>query len=134
MPSPPPTKPGETRALWWAGFGLTLASAAALSAFAYVHGLWPWLGAYDKVVHFGAAGALAFCLDGALARREVKAFGFMVPVAALCVLMPAGIDEVAQALAPLRTPSLGDYLADVLGVVSFVWLSRRVGAPPRARV
>jgi VanZ family protein len=115
---------------WWSGFGAIAAGAGYLSLLAYREGL-PELFArvqqFDKVVHFSTAGLLAFFLDGALRRRSAFTIGgFAMPLAALLILVPAGIEEFLQRYSALRTSSIWDFTADLLGVLVLLPLSRRV--------
>jgi VanZ family protein len=115
---------------WWSGFGAIAAGAGYLSMLAYREGL-PDLFArvqqFDKVVHFATGGLLAFFLDGALRRRSAFTIGgFAMPLAALLVLVPAGIEEYLQRYSALRTSSIWDFTADLLGVLALLPLSRRV--------
>jgi VanZ family protein len=114
---------------WWGGLFFVGAVAFGLTALAYVEGLPLFLiqGRTDKVLHFTFAGLLAFFLDGALRRRGIGPGG-RIPLAAVLVLVPAGIEEYLQRYATFRTASLGDFAADVAGVIFFLWLSRRAAA------
>jgi len=114
---------------WWAGFAAVTAGALWLTQRAYLHGLPVVLNKVwesDKIIHFVIAGLLAFFLDGALARRSAFVIrGFAVPLAAVLVLVPTGIEECLQSLSELRTASIWDYAGDVAGVLAFIPLSRR---------
>lgn len=86
----------------------------------------------DWVGHAIGIGGLAFFADGAMKRRPIlHGHGSL---AAVLVLAAAGIEEYCQRFSPRRSSSWGDYAADVVGVIFFVWLSRRVEAAraPRA--
>ena len=78
-------------------------------------------------LRFGLGGALAFALDGVLRRRMLRIGPIAAPLAAILVLVPAGIEEFLQRYSINRTSSFGDFAADVVGVSFFVWLSRRLG-------
>ena len=113
---------------WWAGFVVVSAVALYLTFRAYQEGL-PSVFRHDgvdKVVHFWIAGLLALFMNGGLGRRVV--FG-RVPLAAVLVLVPTGLEEIAQGFSVHRTSSIWDYAADVAGVFVFLWLS----TPRRAR-
>lgn len=116
---------------WWAGFLAVGSLAALLTCLAYVEGL-PRifaLAGVDKIVHFTLAGLLAFFLDGALQRRAVRRAGSTaIPLAAVLVLAPAGLEEFLQRYAVVRTSSFWDFAADVAGVLVFIPLSRRAAA------
>jgi len=84
-----------------------------------------WLG------HAVGIGGLAFFLDGALRRRPLP--GGRGSLAAAIVLLAAGVEEYAQRFSPRRSSSWGDFAADVVGGIFFVWLSRRLTAARDAR-
>jgi VanZ family protein len=82
----------------------------------------------DKLGHAVLIGPIAFFLDGALDHRTLfrgHAFPRLAPVA---VLIVAGVEEYLQRLSPRRTSDWADFLADVVGVCFFTWLSLRVDA------
>ena len=113
---------------WWVGFGVIVVIAAGMSFVSYVEGL-PSVfgeGQNDKILHFVLAGLLSFFLDGALARRSVPRLGTLaIPLAAVLVLVPVGLEEYLQRYATLRTSSIWDFVADIGGVACFIPLSRR---------
>jgi VanZ family protein len=115
---------------WWAGVAVISAIAVYMTFLAYAERLpsvFQLVPQFDKVAHFGAAGLLAFFLDGALRRRMLfEASRFAVPLAAVLVLVPGGIEEYLQRYATYRTSSIWDFSADLAGVVVLVALSRRV--------
>jgi VanZ family protein len=123
---------------WWAGFGAVLAGAGTLSAIAYREGLpdlFQVVPQFDKLVHFTTAGLLVFFLDGALRRRTAfRVGGRALPLAALLILVPAGIEEYLQRYSTYRTSSIWDFVADLLGVLVFLPLSRRRDLPKIAEV
>jgi VanZ family protein len=114
---------------WWTGVFVVLAVAGFLTLLAYREGLPEIFDAFpqsDKVVHFASAGMLAFFLDGALKRRTLFVIArFAVPLAAIAVLLPAGIEEFLQRYSVHRTSSFFDFAADVAGVTLLLPLSRR---------
>jgi len=133
-PAPPPAlRPAGAPALarawpWWFGFAALVGIAGVLTVIAYREGL-PGIfhrPHVDKVVHFWVAGLLAFFLDGALGRRSVRLGQRPVPLAAILVLVPSGIEEYAQRYAEFRTSSVWDFAADVAGVIVLLRLSRRL--------
>lgn len=117
---------------WWSGFGAASAMAVSLSALAYREGLpaiFQLVPQFDKVVHFTTAGLLVFFLDGALRRRSAFTIGGRaISVAALVILVPAGIEEYLQRYSVHRTSSIWDFVADLLGALVFLALSRRLSA------
>ena len=114
---------------WWSGLGVVAAGAGYLSAMAYREGLpnvFQLVPQFDKVVHFTTAGLLAFFLDGASATeglRHRRACGLARRAGDR---RPAGIEEYLQRYSVYRTSSIWDFVADLLGVLVFLPLSRRV--------
>lgn len=116
--------------VWWFGLGATSFVAACSTWIVYREGLPERFAAIpelDKALHLGMAGALAFFLDGVLRRRALRVGRSSVPLAAVLLLVPAGIEEFFQRYSVHRSSSLGDFAADVAGVAIFIWLSRRIG-------
>lgn len=124
------------RSFWWLGLAASVGLGLFLSALAYSEGLprvvqeTPQL---DKVLHFSLTAIVGFFFDGVLARRMLdvrtrseRAPIARVPIAALLILVPAGIEEYLQRFTSNRTSSIYDFAADVAGVVFGIWLSRRV--------
>ncbi len=100
---------------WRIGLAVTLLVGGVLSAIAYVRGL-PELRVIpqlDKVLHFGLAGSIAFFLHGVLKQRRV----LTLPLAGVLVVVACAIEEYMQRFVPTRNSSLGDFAADVAGVV-----------------
>jgi VanZ family protein len=127
-PSAPPRR-RISGAIWWFGFAATSLVAVVLTLGAYAAGLPPIFDEIrylDKVLHFALAGALAFFLDGVLRRRMVRAGGIALPLAAIALLVPFSIDEFLQRFSANRSSSIGDFVADIAGVFSLIWLSRRL--------
>lgn len=78
----------------------------------------------DWAMHALLIGGLAFFFDGAIDHRPL-AFG-KGSLAGAAVLALAGIEEWAQRFSHRRSSSWGDFIADAIGVVFFVWLARRI--------
>lgn len=83
---------------------------------------------FDLVMHLLLIGGVGFFLDGALDHRPL--LNKWWSLGGTLVLIVAGIEEWAQRFSPRRSSSFSDYAADVMGVVLFVWLSRKVGCQP----
>jgi VanZ family protein len=122
---------------WWIAVAVIVAGAGCLTLLAYREGLpeiFQRIPQFDKVVHFTIGGLLALFLDGALRQRTAFTLaGFAIPLAALVVLVPAGIEEYLQRYSAHRTSSIWDFVADLLGVVVLLSLSRRVRRARRVR-
>lgn len=115
--------------VWWLGLVTMLLVSGLLSLSAYREGLpavFERVVHLDKALHFTLAGGLAFFLDGVLRRRVARVGGLAVPLSALALLGPLAVEELLQRFSVNRSSSLGDYLADVAGVSTMIWLSRRV--------
>ena len=109
------------------GFAAHLGLVVLISAGAYLGMLPTHLPAVphlDLLGHAILIGGLGFFLDGALERRPLA--GGRGSLGGAIVLVVAGVEEWAQRFSPRRESSFLDYAADVVGVVFFVWLSRRV--------
>jgi VanZ family protein len=114
---------------WWAGFCAMVGLTLTLSVMAYLEKLPVKLNAIpgvDKIIHVICAGGLVFFLDGAIHRKDVRARGLRIPLAAILVLVPVGIEEILQRFSPVRESSVWDYLADCAGVALFIALGRRL--------
>ena len=115
---------------WWAGVAAVGALAAYMTFLAYADRLpnvFRVVPQFDKGVHFTLSGLAAFFLDGALRRRTLSTVSrFGVPLAAVLVLVPAGIEEYLQRYATFRTSSIWDFAADLAGVIALIAVSRRV--------
>jgi hypothetical protein len=122
--------PRIRRTVWWLGLVASVLVAGALSLDAYAEGLpavFDTIPNLDKALHFTLAGTITFFLDGALRRRMVHLGFVAVPLAALLFLVPAGMEEFLQRFSANRSSSFGDFAADVAGVATFIWISRRIG-------
>lgn len=97
-----------------AAIGLALTLFAGADGFGR-HGAWgaPW----DKLAHFGYYGTIAALLAIALGRRWFLG-------ALLFVALLGALDEWNQFYIPGRESSFFDWLADVLGAVSALYLYR----------
>lgn len=119
---------------WWTGFLAVVCGAGYLTALAYREGLpsiFATIPQFDKVVHFTTGGLLVFFLDGGLRRRTAFTLDKRaIPLAALIVLVPAGLEEFMQRYSIHRTSSIWDFVADLFGVLLFLPLSRRLAIAP----
>jgi hypothetical protein len=117
------------RSFFRLGFVAHLSLVVLISIGAYT-GLLPTslpdLPYFDKLGHAILIGGLAFFLDGALGHRPLWA-GISFPrLGPTIVVVAAGLEEYLQRLSPRRSSDLGDFVADVVGVCFFSWLSRRI--------
>ena len=82
----------------------------------------------DLLFHALLIGLLGGLLDGALGFRRVVP-GLAFPrLGGVLVLLVAGIEEFAQRFSPRRSSSYPDFIADVVGVLFFSWLARRLAS------
>jgi len=80
----------------------------------------PWVALNDKAVHLALYSVLGGLLGWATfaSRRPRWPGNGIPPFVAICVGWLYGLsDELHQAFVPGRTPSVGDWLADAVGVV-----------------
>ena len=79
----------------------------------------------DWVGHALGFGTMAFFLDGFLGHRSLFAIRGLtwIKTGPALVLAIAGIDEIAQRLSPIRSSTLGDFVADVIGVSAGAFLA-----------
>lgn len=80
----------------------------------------------DWAMHALLIGGVAFFLDGAIDHRPL--YRGKGSLAGAAVLALAGFEEWAQRFSHRRSSSWGDFIADAIGVVFFVWLARRITA------
>lgn len=120
----------RTLALFRLGFAAHLALVTAIGAAAYLQAL-PSVQVLhpeaDKVMHAVLIGLLGFFLDGALGFRPLLPKRLRWPrLGPVIVLGLAGIEELGQMLSPVRTASLADFAADLLGVLLLSALALRL--------
>ena len=84
---------------------------------------WPYA---DKVMHFLLFGLIAFWLNLRLRGRAIRVFQRSIPLTLLVLIVVVSADEASQILSPLRSLSLADLLSNLLGLVTFWWLSQRL--------
>ncbi len=80
----------------------------------------------DKVIHGLFFGAVVFWLTMWWPERWIQVGRWRVPLAIVVPISLAMVEEIVQAYSPLRTGDLLDLSADLVGMVTFWWLSRRV--------
>lgn len=82
---------------------------------------------YDTIGHFVLLGSASYLGHKAIGGRmlDVRWLPFAIPLAPLIVTIFAGIDEIFQAFSPLRTASLSDMSANLMGIWFFYYLATR---------
>ena len=80
---------------------------------------------YDTLGHFFLLGSASYLGHKALGGKMIKfwPFPFSVPLAPIAVTVFAVVDESLQGLSPLRTSSLSDMTANLLGIWVFYCLA-----------
>lgn len=81
---------------------------------------------FDKVMHFTLYGILALLLHLALQGRALPLGRFHPPLAVIAVALLCALDEVQQSFIPYRAFDAEDYLADILGILFFVFLASHI--------
>ena len=84
---------------------------------------WPYS---DKVIHALFFGAVVFWLTMWWPERRVQVGQWALPLAIVVPIGLALVEEGYQVYSPLRTGDLVDLSADLVGMVVFWWLSRRL--------
>jgi len=84
---------------------------------------WPFA---DKVLHALLFGAVAFWLNLWLNDQRVVYRGWSAPLAIVIPFSLALLEEGMQAFSPLRTADVTDLLSDLIGMIAFWWVSRRL--------
>lgn len=80
----------------------------------------------DKVLHFLLIGSIAFWLNLWLDGRTLSGGYANIPLAIVIPFSLALAEEGLQSFSPLRTASLIDLSSDLLGLLLFWWLSRKL--------
>jgi hypothetical protein len=115
-------------ALRWLFFP-QVALIAGITELAYLHrlpyGLLDWPHA-DKVLHALLFGLAVLLLELWLPGRGPRPGGIWLPLSLLLALGVAALEEGVQLLSRVRTGSLGDLAADLVGMVIGVLLARRL--------
>jgi undecaprenyl-diphosphatase len=83
---------------------------------------WPYA---DKVMHFLLFGLIMFWLNLWLQGRAIRVCRQPLPLALVVLVAVVSVDEASQVLSPLRSLSLADLLSNLLGLVTFWWLSQQ---------
>lgn len=115
----------RVRWLLWpqVGFVIVMTQMAYLDVLPRTLLQWPYA---DKVIHALFFGAVVFWLTMWWPDRRVQLGRWALPVAIVLPISLALVEEIFQAFSPLRTGDLVDLSADLLGMVAFWWLSRRL--------
>ncbi|AZZ98211.1 VanZ family protein [Pseudoalteromonas sp. R3] len=78
----------------------------------------------DKVGHFVLFGTLTLCVNVASKFKVFKLGTIDVFWGTAAVFVFATVEELSQYLIPTRTLDMHDYIADMVGIILFTWLSR----------
>lgn len=115
---------------WAITFSAYLVILIAISISAYL-GILPTkistIPYYDKILHFILVGSASYLGHKALGKQMIS-FSFLpfaLPLAPVIISILAGMDESLQALSPVRSCSLLDMSANLLGIWFFFWLVAR---------
>jgi hypothetical protein len=112
---------------WALAFQLALDILIGLGAYLGVlPTVLPRLPHSDLLLHAILIGLLGGLLDGALGFRRLLPNLVRPRLGQLLVILVAGIEEYAQRFSARRTSTWSDFIADVMGVLFFSWLARRV--------
>jgi VanZ family protein len=82
---------------------------------------------YDTLGHFILLGSASYLGHKAIGRQVLKIWHrpFTLPLAPLLLSVFAAVDESLQALSPLRTCSLSDMSANLIGIWFFYYVAVR---------
>lgn len=86
----------------------------------------PQLPHFDLLVHAVLIGLVGGLFDGALGFRRFLPNLSAPRLGSILVIAIAGVEEYAQRFSARRTSTWSDFIADVMGVLFFSWLARRV--------
>lgn len=113
------------KALW-----IHLALVTGVSLLAYtgtLHSVEGWnIPFFDKMLHFVLVGGISFWWTAGWGDPHHSWWGRRVPIALVVPLVGASCEEAMQALSPHRSSNLLDWLANVLGIITFWWLARQL--------
>ncbi len=123
-----PDDPWRLRWLLWPQLGLVLAISLVAYTGTFASGRVPWLTVpgMDKALHLLLFGLLAFGTHFATRGRVLRWGPLRLPVAVVLPLLGAALEELLQATAPHRTADPLDLTADLLGMLGFWALARRI--------
>lgn len=113
---------------WVIAFGLYFIVLLGIIGLAYL-GILPVkvsaIPFYDTIGHFILLGSASYLGHKALGGQMMKIWPFpvIVPIAPIVVSLFAAVDESLQALSPLRTSSLSDMTANLVGIWVFYCLA-----------
>lgn len=94
---------------------ITLANSAQQSVFFDFVASFPY---GDKVGHIGLFGTLTLLVTVALNYKVVTVLSQRIYLGALLVWLFVTVEELSQGLIASRTMDVGDYLADIVGIVA----------------
>ncbi len=112
------------------GLWIHLLVVATMSTLAYSGALYDVAGLeipfLDKVLHFVVVGGIAFWWTAGWNDPKFSLSKWRLPTALVVMVVLATCEEALQTLSPYRDSNVFDWLANVLGVVTFWWLARRL--------
>lgn len=82
---------------------------------------------YDTIGHFILLGIASYLAHKSLGKRMIKTWPLAItlPLGPILVTIFAIVDESLQMLSPLRTSTLSDLVANLVGIWFFYWLASR---------
>lgn len=118
--------PWRLRWVLWPQLGLVV--SVSIAAYSDALAGMGWLGypGVDKALHALLFGLLALGVHFLVRGRTVQLAGRPLQIAVLVPMLAACGDELAQAASPHRTADPMDLLADLLGLLVFAWIARRI--------
>lgn len=125
--------PWRLRWILWPQLGIVFAATVGAYAGVFSGGNLRWLQVpnMDKIMHFLLFGVLVLGMHLQTRGRSVSVLGYQVPLAIALPLAGATAEELFQGLSPHRTADPFDLLADVLGMLLFWTLGRKLTSMPR---
>ncbi|MGB7444821.1 MAG: hypothetical protein WA919_27450 [Coleofasciculaceae cyanobacterium] len=82
---------------------------------------------YDKALHFILVGSSSYIGQKALGGwgLKINTLPFIIPLMPISITVFAAVDESLQILSPIRSFSLLDMSANLMGIWFFYWLAVR---------
>ncbi|MBL4688597.1 MAG: VanZ family protein [Nannocystaceae bacterium] len=122
--------PWRLRWILWPQLGLVTTISIAAYSDALAGMGWLRYPGVDKALHALLFGLLALGVHFVVRGRTVQIAGRPLQLAVAVPMVAACGDELAQAASPHRTADPMDLLADLLGLLVFAWVARRITTRP----